>query len=178
MATSESDSKNNLSNDGMVDDSYDNVLDGMHNDSDDLCEFDNVGHFTTLRNSISAKIAPDLLNAPAADVPADYSIQLAMNSKPEPSNTLYTPPPMIDDSLRMYLNAPPLVRRTVGTKTPCLSIDPTIDESQSNALSTSELYVGNIPSKAKWYELKKWFIDHGHGVSRVVLKTNPVRISS
>ena len=78
----------------------------------------------------------------------------------------------------MYLTAPPLIRKVASTGKHCLSIDPTIDESKSNSLSTSELYVGNVPYGAKWFELKNWFIGLGYGVSRVDMKTNKVRISS
>jgi hypothetical protein len=100
-----------------------------------------------------------------------------MNSKPEFSNNLNTPPPAVNDSLRMYLIAPPLVRRTADTKKPCLSIDPTIDDYQSTALSTPELYVGNLPNSTKQSELTSWFTnDTGHNVSRVEIKTNKVRI--
>jgi len=180
MTTLESESDNNLSDDDMdemYDDAMNDMNDGYDDDHDDLCEYDDIGRLTSLRDSILGNTAPKLLDVPSIDIPSNYSVHLAMNSKPQLSTNLNAPPPSVDDSLRTYLIAPPLIRRTVDTRKPCLSIDPTIDESQSNALSTPELYVGNISYATKWYELKNWFIDLGHGVSRVQLKTNKVRIS-
>jgi hypothetical protein len=97
-----------------------------------------------------------------------------MNSKPDPSVNLNLSAPFVSDSLRMYLTAPPLVRQLVNTENHCLAIDPTIKESESQSLSTSELYIGNLPYAPKEVELKNWFISLGHGVSRVSLKTNKV----
>jgi hypothetical protein len=174
MATSESDSGNSLSDDDMEKNGYD--YDMYDDDYDGFCDYDDIAHLTSLRDSILGSTAPQLCDVPSIDIPSNYSIHLAMNSKPELSKNLNTPPPYVNDSLRMYLIAPPLVRRTVDTKKPCLSIDPTIDEFQSKNLSTPELYVGNIPYATKYFELKQWFIDLGHGVSRVDLKTNKVRI--
>lgn len=172
MSTSESDSDTDFSDDdggmGEIDIHYDFV------DDDDFCEFEDVGRFTEVRDSILGKHIPNQSNIPVEDIPQDYSIQLAMNTKAEPSNNLDPYKPVVDDSLRMYLTAPPLFRRAAGTNQACIAIDPTLDESHSNNLSTSELYVGNIPYQAKWYELKEWFIGRGHGVSRVTIKSNRV----
>lgn len=176
MTTAKSDSENALSdNDDMMDDSDDDAMNGMNeDDEDDFCEFEDIGRLTKVRDSILGKKPSGVAKIATADIPVDYSIRLAMNSESESSSNSGSYKPMIDDSLRMYLNAPPLIRKVANTDRTCVSIDPTADESQSDSLSTPELYVGNITSQAKWYELRDWFSGRGHGVSRVNLKTNRV----
>ena len=168
MTTSESES------DDEMDTMYDDTMCG---DYDDFCEYDDIARLESVRDSILGTTTMELRNAPSIDIPSNYTVHLAMNSKPEVSNNLRAPPAAVNDSLRMYLIAPPLVRRTVDTLKPCLSIDPTIDDYQSTTLSTPELYVGNLPNSTTQAELKHWFTnDTGHNVSRVEVKTNRVRI--
>ena len=168
MAMTESDSEDDLSDN-------DDATDEMNeDDDDDFCEFEDIGRLTDVRDSILGRKAAGVSKIPSETIPVDYSIRLAINPNSQSSATSDSSKPMIDDSLRMYLNAPPLVRRIANTNKACLSIDPTTDESQSNTLSTSELYVGNIDHDAKWYELRDWFIGRGHGVSRVIVKSNRV----
>ncbi|CAF1184734.1 unnamed protein product [Rotaria sordida] len=80
--------------------------------------------------------------------------------------------PFLSDSLKIYLNAPPLIREIHNTGTYCLVIDPIADESERMPLSTPQLYVGNIPYSAKWYDLRNWFAERGCNVSRVDMKKN------
>jgi hypothetical protein len=179
MSTSESESESNLSNGDMGEDGLDDTTNGMYDDhdDDDFCDFDDTYRLTSLWDSIIEETAPSLLDVPSVPIPPNYSVHLAMNSKPHPSINSSSSVPFVDDSLGMYLIAPPLIRKKGNTGKHCLSIDPTIDESKSNSLSTSQLFVGNIPYDAKGFELRNWFIGLGYGVSRVELKTNKVQIS-
>jgi hypothetical protein len=179
MSTSGSEPEDNPSDNDMNEDLFDDTMDGMYDDGDDdFCEFDDTNRLTSLWDAILRKTAPDLFEVPSVDIPSNYSVRLAMNSKPDPSVNLNLSAPFVSDSLRMYLTAPPLVRQLVNTENHCLAIDPTIKESESQSLSSPELYIGNLPYATKWPELKNWFISLGHGVTRVVLKANRVRISS
>jgi hypothetical protein len=187
MATSESESENNLSDDDQDENGSDDDLEENGSDDDDDengfdDELEENGSFDDLEENGSNDdmngMYDEFMN-PVYDNDDDSSNSsdnLPTNSKRTRTENSNASPPIVNDSLRMYLIAPPLVRRTVDTKKPCLSIDPTIDELQSKALSTSELYVGNIPHDTKYFELKQLFIDLDYGVSRVNLKTNKVRI--
>ena len=148
--------------------------DDIIDNDDDFRKFEDDVRLAEVRNSILGKNIPDMSKIPTANTSVDYSIRLAMNTKDEPSATSDSSNLMIDDSLRMYLTAPPLVRRTIGQRKACLSIDPTIDESDPTALAKSELFVGNIPYNAKQHELKNWFINRGYGVIHVHLQNNKV----
>ena len=170
MSTSESDTETDF----FDADDETNGIEQSYDYDEDFCDFEDVGRFTEMRDSILGKNIPSQSNVPTENIPQDYSIRLAMNAKAESADDLDPYKPVVDDSLRMYLTAPPLFRRAAGTNRACISIDPTADESQLDNLSTSELYVGNIPYGARWHELRDWFIGRGHGVSRVNLKSNRV----
>jgi hypothetical protein len=173
MSTSESE----LENGEFDDDIEDYTFDDIYND-DDLCDFDDASHFASLCNLIFGKTASDLLEAPTADIPTNYSVRLAMDSQPHRSTTMSSHKPLVNDSLQMYLSAPPLIRKAPHTGTHSVALDPTIDESGSKSLSTPQLYVGNLHFSTKWSELGNWFVELGYGVSNVNLKTNKVGISS
>ena len=59
----------------MYDDDDDDDNDGLH-------MFDDTDRFTSLWDSIMEQTAPDLLEVPPVDIPSNYSVRLAMNSKP------------------------------------------------------------------------------------------------
>ena len=145
-------------------------------DDDDICDFDDVNHFASLCSLILGNTASDLLKAPSAEIPLNYSVRLAVDSQPHDSTTMRSSELLVNDSLQMYLSAPPLIRKAPRTGTHSLAFDPTIDGSGSTSLSTSQLFVGNIPFVTKWYELRNWFIELGYGVSHVDLKTTKVGI--
>jgi len=173
MSTSELESENGEFDDDIEDYTFDDIY-----DDDDLCDFDDASHFASLCDLIFGKNASDLLEAPTADIPSNYSVRLAMDSQPHRSTTMSSHEPLVNDSLQMYLSAPPLIRKAPHTGKHSVALDPTIDESGSKSLSTPNLFVGNIPLRTKWFELKKWFIELGYGVSRVDLKSNKVGINS
>ena len=172
MTSSESDSEDDLVQIGLMNDFDDGMINLMDDDYDpdgdeDFYSFEDDARHTEICNAIMGKNAPGLSNVPKTNIPEDYSIRLAMNSQPESLNTSDSSKPIIDDSLRMYLAAPPLVRKMTGKNKACLSIDPTIDESQPDSLTKSELFVGNVSPGVKAHEVKNWFISHGYGVSHV-----------
>jgi hypothetical protein len=181
MLSSESEFESDQSDDDIEDDGFADTMNDMYDvddDNDDFDTFDDTDRFTSLWSSIIEQTAPDLLEVPPVDIPTNYSVHLAMNSKPSTSINSNSSVPFVNDSLQMYLTAPPLIQEVATTGKHCLSIDPTIGGSNSNSLSTPQLYVGNVPYGVQWVELKNWFIGLGYGVSRVDLKTNKVRIIS
>ncbi|CAF3656841.1 unnamed protein product [Rotaria sordida] len=174
MSKSESDFESNSSDDTMEDETFDDRMIDMYddNDDDDYCNFDDTHHFMSLGDIILGEVTSDRFEVPLADIPSNYSVRLAMHSKPHRSVNLNSTTPFVNDSILTYLTAPPLIRKIGNTGKYCLAIDPTVDESGIISLSTPQLYVGNIPSDTKWQELKNWFIEQSYGVSRVDLKTN------
>jgi len=182
MLTSESEFESDLSDDDIEEDGFAHTMNGIYDDDDDENDdfdmFNDNNHFTSLWDSIMEQTAPNLLEVPSVDIPTNYSVRLAMNSKPSDLINSNSSVPFVNDSLQLYLTAPPLIQKVASTGKNCLSIDPTISESNSNSLSTPQLYIGNLSYGVKWFELKNWFVGLGYGVSRVDLKTNKVSISS
>lgn len=168
MTSSESDSENDFFDIDAMGDFDDGMLDLMNDsDDEDPYSYEDEARHTEIRNAIMGQNASDLSNVPKTDIPEDYSIRLAMNSQGEFWKTSDLSKPVIDDSLRMYLAAPPLVRKAAGKNKACLAIDPTIDDSQTDSLSKSQLFVGNVSPGMKSHELRNWFISQGFGVSEV-----------
>ncbi|CAF4541298.1 unnamed protein product, partial [Rotaria sp. Silwood2] len=174
MSTSESEFENNSSDDTMADEIVDDRMIDMDddNDYDDYCDFDDTDHFTSLEDMIFEESKSEHFEVPLVDIPLNYSVRLAMHSEPHRSVNSNLLTQFVNDSILTYLTAPPLIRQIGNTGKYCLAIDPTVDDSGTTSLSTSQLYIGNVPSNTKWYDLKKWFIEQGYGVSHVDLKTN------
>lgn len=169
MSTPDYDSENDYSSSSET--SEDDMFDG---DDGDYDPYD----FALMRSKELGRSGLDLLEIPLADTPVDYDIDLAVGSNLRDSRNLYLSASFISDSLSTYLKAPPLLRRNQRTGQHSLFMDPTSDMSAKKSLSTSELYVGNVPRGIRWGELKDYFIKKGFGVSRVSLKNNKVRVNS
>ncbi|CAF3011472.1 unnamed protein product [Rotaria sp. Silwood2] len=197
MSTTESLSDVDTNDDSLEDEIYDNVDpdDSNFDENDDSNDFDcdendDSNDFDCDENDDSNDFDCDE-NDDSNDFDFDenddsYSwvntetkaFHLVRHCTPNGSTNSNSSTPFLSDSLKIYLNAPPLIREIRNTGTYCLVMDPIADESERMPLSTSQLYVGNIPYAVKWYHLKNWFAERGCNVSRVDMKTNQVRITS
>lgn len=163
------------------DDDDDDQLDGLaerYADFDDECDFEDLGHFSLLYERILGTAPSDIPQADPAHIPADYILQQALSNPLAPSTSRASSSLLVDDSLHMYLHAPPLLRKARRANRHCLALDPTIDDRGMKTLATPELHIGNLPYGTKWAELKGYLEQTGYRVSRVDVKVNKVRKSS
>ncbi|UJR27682.1 hypothetical protein I4U23_008960 [Adineta vaga] len=155
-------------------DFVDDIRNEMYNDGDDYCDFGDTGRFTSLYQLILGKTASDLVNVDEVEIPTGYIVHLAINSQNDYSANVTSSELLVNDSLQMYLSAPPLIRKAPRSDIYCLSLDPMVDENGLKPLSTAELYIGNLPGNTRWFELKNWFQQFGFGVSHVSIKRNKI----
>ncbi|CAF2105210.1 unnamed protein product [Rotaria magnacalcarata] len=159
----------------LDDNPFDDINDD-DNDYDDDYDFDDTNHFTKLINVILRQARLDGFEIPSVDIPTNYAVRTAMTSNLHDLTMLNTSAAFVNDSLRMYLTAPPLVRKKPNTEKYCFASDLTPDESEKKVSTNSAIYVGNLPPNIVWQDLKNWFIEQGYPVNHVDMKTNKVGV--
>ena len=151
MSSSESDDDIN-----DFDDSEDDMDDGMLPDPDD------TSHLTSLFSALSTGV-------PSVEQSSSNLVRPAFGTSSNSSSGVTGSLPIFGDAIRSYVEAPPLFQ-SMANRTPYyLSIDPTLNQSNTNPLASDKLFVGNINYLVTWQELRDFFNDRGFNVIRVDL---------
>jgi hypothetical protein len=151
-----------------------NDIDGLDDSDDDMyddgtLDLDDTSHLTSLCSSLISAEKTNISTTSLNDGFLSHNIRSAFGVSSGPSANTVASSLIFDDSIRSYIEAPSLFQSTKNLSPYYLSIDPNVDQSDSNPLASDKLFVGNIPYKANWRELKKFFVHLNYDVIRVDL---------
>jgi len=157
-------------------DELDDSSDDMYDDG--LLDLDDTNHLTSLFNSLLSAGKPEISTVPSVDKLSSQTIRSAFGVSPRSSSGITASSSIFDDSIRSYVEAPPLFQPTANLSTYYLSIDPTVNQADSNPLASEKLFVANVSYEATWLELKDFFINLGYNVIRVDLPNSHKKVNS
>ncbi len=154
-----------------------NDINGLYDSDDDIdddgldgtLDLNDTSHFTSLYGSIISSEKTNISTAPLNDGSLSHNIRSAFGVSSDSSANKIASPSIFHDSIRSYIEAPSLFQSATNSSPYYLSIDLNADQSDLNPLASDKLFVGNIAYRAKWQELKNFFIGLGYHVIRVDL---------
>jgi hypothetical protein len=155
----------------------DDSIDELDDSSDDMYD-DDISHLTSLFNSLLSAEKPEISIVPSVDKLSSHTIRSAFGVSSGSSAGTTASSSIFDDSIRSYVEAPPLFQPTANLSTYYLSIDPTVTQADSNPLASENLFIANVNYVAKWSALRDFFINLGYNVIRVDLPNNHKKVNS
>ena len=170
MSSSETDDSDdeldNLEEDDMYDDGY-----------DDIPDLDDTDHLTTLFNSVlSTGITGVAAAVSRADSYSAHTIRSAFGLSSPSSSNRSASASIFEDSIHSYVKAPGLFGSPINGSPYFLSIDPTINQLNSNPLASDKLFVGNISYTVTCQELKAFFVQLNFNVKDIDLPNNRKKV--
>lgn len=171
MSSSETDdSGDELYNleDDMFDDDYDNIPD-----------LGDTDHLQALCNSLVSISNTDVTDALSrADQYSVHTIRSAFGLPSSSSSSQSESISIFEDSIHSYVKSPGSFRSAINESPYYLSIDPTINQLNSNPLASDKLFVGNINYVATCQELKEFFIQLNFPIKDIDLPNNRKKVHS
>jgi hypothetical protein len=163
-----------LENDDSIDE-----LDDSDDSDDDIVDPDDTNHLTSLFNSLLSTGKSDSATVPHV---GNHSSRIIRSAFGVSSPSYYSTIPsssIFGDSIGSYVEASSLFQPR-GQQSPYfLSIDPTLNESNSiNPLASNKLFVANIAYTATSSELKDFFINLGYNAIHVDLPNSRQKVNS
>lgn len=135
---------------------------------------DDMHENTTQLNSLLNSILP-------SDSPTDNSIssngQSAFRASSCSSSHPLVSSSVFDDNIRSYVQASALLKSSTNETPYYLSIDPILNQSNSNPLATDKLCVCNVNYVATEQQLKQYFMNLGFDVLHIDLPNQKKRVS-
>lgn len=158
----------------------DDFEDDMYNDGDydDIQDLDDTSHLTSLFNSLLSAGIPDTIAVgsridryPIHTIRSAFGISSSASSNGTRSSSTF------GDSIRSYVEASTLFGPTVNPSPYYLSVNPTINQLNSNPAASDKLFVANIDYTATSHELKEFFIQLHFNVIHIHLPNNQKRVN-
>lgn len=164
-----------LENDDSIDESEESDDDMYDDDDDGIMDLDDASHLTSLFDSTLSIGTPNISAVPQAQ---DYSSHTIRSAFGVLSHSTVASSSIFGDSIHSYVEALSLFQPRVNLSPYYLSIDPTVNQSDSNPLASDKLFVANIAYAATSSELKHFLINLGYKVIRVDLPNNHKKVNS
>lgn len=148
--------------------------DGMYDD-DDIINLDDTSHLTSFFDSTLSTSTPGISAVPQVENDPSHTIQSAFGVS---SHLTVTSSSIFGESIHSYVEAPSLFPPRENLSRYYLSIDSTVNQSDSNALGSEKFFVANITYVATSRELKEFFINLRYKVIRVDRPKNHEKVNS
>jgi hypothetical protein len=170
--------QNNVSSveyDDSTDESKDSD-DGIYDDNDDdIMNLDDTSHLTSFFDSTLSTGTPAISAVTQVENDSSYTIRSAFGVS---SHSTVASSSIFGDSIHSYVEAPSLFQPRGNLSPYYLSIDSTVNKSDSNGLGSEKFFVANINYVATSRELKEFFINFGYKVIRVDRPENHKKVNS
>lgn len=172
-----------MSSSGTDDEStneLDDFEDGMYDDDDydDIQDFDDVDHLSTLFDSLVSTGTSDVAAGYRTDHSSSHTIRSAFGISSSLSSHGKGSSSTFGDSIRSYVEASTLFGSTINSSPYYLSVDPTINQLNSNPVASDKLFVGNIIYQATSQEVKDFFNQLQFNVIHINLPKNKKGVKS
>ena len=157
-----------------TDDSGDELDDLYDDDNDDIPNLDDTDHLTTLFNSVLSTGKTGLASAASrADQYSFHTIRSAFGLSSLSSSTTMASVSIFEDAIHSYVKASGLSESPYH-----LSINPIINQSNLNPLTSDKLFVGNIIYTATSQELKTFLVQLNFNVKDIDLPNKRKKVHS
>jgi hypothetical protein len=154
---------------------YDDSTDESKDSDDGIMNIDNTSRLTLFFDSTPSTSTPDISVVPQIENDPCHTIRSAFGIL---SHSTVASLSNFGDSIHSYVEASSLFQPRVNLSPYYLSIDPTINQSDSNPLASEKLFVANIVYVVTSSELKQFLINLGYKVIRVNLPNNHKKVNS